>query len=62
MVDQLPERLAGDADAETAAVSEIRQGSSARRMFLTNDQLTLKAFGRSPVRDTALSRAPQPFG
>ena len=62
MVEQMTERLAGDPDAETAAIGEIRQSLSARRMLLPEDQLTLGAFGRSPVRDTALQRAQQPVG
>jgi hypothetical protein len=57
MVKQMTERLAGDPDAETAAIGKIRQGLPAGRMLLPKDQLALGALGRSPVRDTALQRA-----
>jgi hypothetical protein len=50
MVEQMPERLAGDPDAETAAIGEVRQSLPAGRMFLAEDQLALGALGRPPVR------------
>jgi len=70
MAEQTAERLAvglqptglsrGDADAETAAVGEIRQGLPPGRVLLAEDQLTLGSFGRPPMRDAALQRAQQP--
>jgi hypothetical protein len=58
----MAERLAGDADAETPAIGEVRQGLPAGRMFLPGDQLALKAFGRPPVCGAASHRAQQPIG
>jgi hypothetical protein len=39
MVEQMPERLSGDPDAEAAAVGEVRQGLPAGRMVLAENQL-----------------------
>jgi hypothetical protein len=52
MVEQMAERLAGDPDAEPAAIGDVRQGLPARRMFLAEDQLA----GPSVARQCATRR------
>jgi hypothetical protein len=57
MVDQMREGLAGNGDPELGSVGEVGQGLAPRRVLLTEDQLTFRALGCSPMRDTPLQRA-----
>jgi hypothetical protein len=62
LVDQVREGFAGDRYRKAAGVGEVGQPLPTWRMILTEDQFTLGAFGRPPVRNAPLQRAQELVG
>ena len=57
VVQEVIERLPGDADPQAAAVGEVRQTELTRRMGLAEHELALRSVQRAPLAHTALRGA-----